>query len=175
MFRTLRLLAFACTFLALVALGGHALARWCGRAGSWQLARQLLTEVRRGEALDARDDASRRYNAAKQAVTDEVIAGRLSLTEAAERFAECGDLLDGQDGVLARYKGPAGEQELCGNVIVWVEATLPRGSSELADVLAPLEAEYRQRFGAEPPRLGWGAPDSEAPADEVPEGGRDRL
>ena len=157
MFRTLRLLLFGTAFLALAAVGAHAVSLWCGRAGAWELARALLTEARRGEALDARDAVCRRYNEAKQAVTDEVIAGRLSLTEAAERFAQLGELFDADDGTLAAYKAPVGEQELCGNVIVWVAASRADPTSRQASVRARLEAEYRERFGAEPPRVGWGA------------------
>jgi hypothetical protein len=121
-----------------------------GRADAWRLARDLLAEARRSEALAAREEASRRYNEAKQAVTGEVIAGRLSLAEAAERFALLNGLLDGDGAALAPYQGPVGEQALCANVIVWVSATLPRGSSRLASVQARLEAEYRERFGAAP-------------------------
>jgi hypothetical protein len=139
------------TSLALFAVVAHALALRCGRADAWRLARELLAEARRGEALAAREAASRRYIAAKRAVADEVIAGRLSLAEAAERFARLNGLLDGDGAGLAPYKCPVGEQALCANVIVWVSATLPRGSSQRASVQARLEAEYRERFGAAPP------------------------
>jgi hypothetical protein len=174
MSRTTRFLLFGPALLALVAAAAHAVALWCGQADAWRLARDLLAEARRGEALDARDAASRRYNEAKQAVTDEVIAGRLSLTEAAERFARLGESLDGDEGVIPRYKGPVGEQALCGNVIVWVSASRPDGSGRQARVRARLEAEYRERFGAEPPRTVWSAPGPAALWAEVGARGRGR-
>jgi hypothetical protein len=155
MVRTLRLLAFGTAFLALTGVGAHALSLWAGRAGAWELARALLTEARRGEALDARDATCRRYNEAKQAVTNEVIAGRLSLTEAAERFGQLADLFAGYEGTVAAYKAPVGEQDLCGNVIIWVAASRADAAGRQARVRARLEAEYRERFGAEPPRPGW--------------------
>jgi hypothetical protein len=148
MFRTLRLSFFAVAIAGLLALGGGALAHGIGQVDTWGLARFLLREVRRSEALDAREEASRRYSQAKHAVTDEVIAGRLSLAEAAERFAQLGELLDGNDTDIGKYIQPDGEQALCRNVILWVSVTLGRGSGEQKAVLARLEAEYRQRFGA---------------------------
>jgi hypothetical protein len=87
-----------------------------------------------------------------------VIAGRLSLTEAAERFGQLGDLLDGQQGLIAPYKGLEGEEALCGNVIVWVASVRTDDPARQARVRACLEAEYRERFGDEPPEPGWGAP-----------------
>ena len=151
MFRTLRLLFFAFTFIALVALGGRALALWSGHSDAWVLARQLLAEVRRSQALGAREEASRRYNRAKQAVTDELIAGRLSLAEAAERFAQLSELMEGPNPGIGSYKEPAGEQAVWRNVITWVSARVARGSSQQEAVLARLEAEYRARFGAAGP------------------------
>lgn len=176
MFRTLRVLFFGCAFLGLIGLGGHALARWFGRADAWRLASELLRETRRCEALDARDAVCRRYNEAKQAVTDEVIAGRLSLTEAAERFAQLGELFDADAGPLAAYKAPAGEQALCGNVIIWVAASRADPAGRQAEARARLEVEYRQRFGAEPPRLGWDEPGAGPLSTEraVPHRGRHR-
>jgi hypothetical protein len=165
MVRTSRVLFFGSAFLALVALGAHALAVWTGQADAWRLARDLLTEARRGEALDSREEGARRYSKAKHAITDEVIAGKLSLTEAAERFAQLGDLVEVEKDFLGAYKGPEGEQELCGNVIVWVTAS--PSSPQQAKVRARLEAEYRARFGAEPPRPGYADPGPSALSTEV--------
>jgi hypothetical protein len=151
MHRTLRLLFFFIAFLGLVALGGRALARWSGQGETWELARWLLAEARRRDALDVREEATRRYNQSKQAVTDEVIAGRLSLTEAAERFAQFGELMDGAGPSIGRYVGADDEQALCRNVIVWASCALPRGSSQQTAVLDRLKAEYRERFGAAAP------------------------
>jgi hypothetical protein len=154
MLRTLRPSLFLFAFVGLLALAGRALALWHDQAGAWEAARALLREVRRAEALDARDEATRRCNQGKQAVTEQVVAGRLSLAEAAERFAELGQLLDGHGGVVGAYKAPVGAQAVCRNVITWVSAALPAGSSRRAAVLARLEAEYRALFGPESPTPG---------------------
>jgi hypothetical protein len=156
MVRTLRLLFFGLACAGLVGLGTRALALGRGEEGAWEAARMLLAEVRRSEALDARDEASRRCNQGKAAVTAEVIAGRLSLAEAAERFARHGALLEGNAAGVGAYRGPAGEQAVCRNVITWASAALPTGSSQRAAVLARLEAEYQALFTPDGP--GPGAP-----------------
>jgi hypothetical protein len=159
MFRTLRLSFVALTTLGLLAAGGTAMALGFAQADTWGLAQYLLKEARRSEALDLREEASRRYSQAKHAVTDEVIAGRLSLAEAAERFAQIGDLLDSNEADIGKYIQPVGEEALCRNVILWVSVNLPRASSKREAVLARLKAEYRQRFGASP---------SATPTDSAP-------
>jgi hypothetical protein len=143
-------LFFAFAFVGLVALASRALALGSRRGGAWEAARALLVEVRRSEALDARDAAIRRCNQGKQAVTAEVVAGRLSLATAAERFALLGELPAGGAG-LGAYKGPVGGPAICRNVIIWAAAALPEGSSQRAVVLARLWSEYRALFGPEGP------------------------
>jgi hypothetical protein len=150
MSRTLRMLFFSFAFVGLVALAGRALALGNSQGGAWEAARALLVEVRRSEALDARDAAIHRCNQGKQAVTEEVVAGRLSLAAAAERFALLGDLSEGGAG-LGAYKQPVGGPAVCRNVITWAAAALPEGSSQRAVVLARLWAEYRALFGPDSP------------------------
>jgi hypothetical protein len=147
--RTPRLWFFAFASAGLVALGAHALEWWGGRADAWEAARELLRELRRSEALDVREDTARRYNDGKRAVTAEVIAGRLSLAEAAERFGQLGDLFEGNAMLIGAYRAPAGEQELARNVLTWVAAAPADSSSRRAALLARLLAEYRERFGAD--------------------------
>jgi hypothetical protein len=147
--RSPRLWFFAFASVGLVALGAHALAWWGGRANAWGAARELLWELRRSEALGVREDKSRRYNEGKKAITAEVVAGRLSLAEAAERFGQLADLFEGDPALLGAYRAPDGERELARNVITWAVAAPPDNSSRRAAVLAHLLAEYRERFGAD--------------------------
>jgi hypothetical protein len=138
--------------LAPLAIG---LACWyaCPGGADWSLARELLREQRRGEALDRREQAVGRCLEAKERVAAEVIAGGLPLAEAARRFGEIGEAA-GDSGVGGARR-VCGERGLCLNVLRWV-AQGPAGS-EWAAALARLEEEYRERFGAPPPqgRLLW--------------------
>jgi hypothetical protein len=118
------------------------------------VAHDLLAELRRRDALEDRSEATFRCNEGKRAVTEEVIAGRLSLAEAAERFAQVGEGLDYGGAGLGHYKAPVTERDVCRNVITWAAAALPAGSSRRAAVLARLEAEYRALFAPDQPPPG---------------------
>jgi hypothetical protein len=73
--------------------------------------------------------------AGKEEVIRELIAGRLTLAEAADRF---GRLEARRDGVPVTAKG---RSELCEDVIQWARAQLPGGPREQAEVAARLERE----------------------------------
>jgi hypothetical protein len=138
-------------FTALAAVAVACLACWCARpAPDWSLARELLRECRRAEALERREEQIRRLNEAKGAVTAEVLAGRMTLAEAACRFGEAEEAL-GDDAFLCTYQRVTGEQGLSRNVLIWVGATVDRGPGRVA-TLARLKGEHRQRFGESPPR-----------------------
>src|SRR5207248_643572 len=79
--------------LAPVAIG---LACWyaCPGGPDWSLARELLREQRRGEALDRCDRTVSQRLEAKARVTAEVIGGGLTLDEAARRFGEVGEAVE---------------------------------------------------------------------------------
>jgi hypothetical protein len=128
-----------------------ALAGWCFASGGpdWSLARQLLREARQGEALERCDRTTRRCLLAKARVTEDVVAGGLTLDEAARRFGEITEALEENEGCPPEVPAPGGEQGLCLNVLRWV-GQLP-ASSQQAAARARLEEEYRQRFGALPP------------------------
>jgi hypothetical protein len=134
----------ACLLLA----AGACLSRWTHE----DLA-ALAFQGQMEEALGQRLAACRAVLAAKTEVLNELIAGRLTLRQAAERFHELYALVeDGNDEVVGRYRVVQGEEALCRNVLTWAESVLyQRGDkSTKAKVLARLKEEYRERFGHDP-------------------------
>jgi len=113
--------------------------------------RILLQESQREAALVRRTEAAWRCTQGKQRIAAEVIAGRVSLREAADRFRELNTLLDdGNDDLLGTYQRPAGEEGLCRNVIVWVRGEVRRDPARAPQVLSRLEKEFRDLFGRSP-------------------------
>jgi hypothetical protein len=109
----------------------------------------LLREGYRDEALEQRLVVVRQVSAGKREVTAEVLAGRLTLREAAERFRQLNALLD--NGTAPR----AGtEEERCLYVIYWAQGELPEQPGGAA-VLARLEEQYRREFGHAPGPLSY--------------------
>jgi hypothetical protein len=102
--------------------------------------------------LDQRLSESREVIWAKNAVVNELIAGRLTLCQATERFRELHALVeDGNDEVVGPFQVVRGEEALCRNVLIWVRAELYHRSRQEGDeVFARLRAEYRERFGYDP-------------------------
>ncbi len=124
-----------------------ALARWS--AGDL---RTIVSQGRLDGALEQRLAACQRLTAGKSRAAAEVIAGRMTLRQAVERFVELNALVDdGNDDVVGPYQRVSGEEELWRNVLVWVQAELyTQRHPDAAAVLAPLRAEYRERFGRDP-------------------------
>ena len=136
---------------ALVAATAACLAYWCARpAPDWALARTLLRECRRAEALGRRVGLTVRLNEAKAAVTAEALAGRLTLGEAALRFGQAEEVMGGDGDFVCPYRGVTGERGLALNVLTWAEANADQAPGGTA-ALARLEEEYRQRFGTPRP------------------------
>src|SRR5690242_11265014 len=101
---------------AVVVLGvglAHALGWWSGaEANLLQHARRLLFETRRTDALLQRREAVAEGLALKRTVVAEVLAGRLTLREAARRFADVNDQIDCDDSELvANYLKPTTQEE----------------------------------------------------------------
>jgi len=103
--------------------------------------------------LVQRRDTARRVRVAKQAVADEVVAGRLTLRAAVEQFrqlhAEPGD----GDSDPFLYQGVSGEAALCLNVLAW--AGYPHRNDSGRDrsrdpALDRLRHEYQDLFGRDP-------------------------
>jgi hypothetical protein len=92
---------------ALAAALGSCLAlnRW-GPGGNGGLL-VIVAEVKRGEELDPHIDAGRRRDEAKRALAAEVVAGRLTLREAADHFRRLNEAALGSPPDLPR---PCGDE-----------------------------------------------------------------
>jgi hypothetical protein len=125
-----------------------------GGTGMATQGRLLVREVQREEALDQRTEAAGRCMRGKLRIVAEVLAGRMSLRDAADGFGELNTLLDdGNDDVLGAYPRAASEEELCRNVIAWVRAEVRRNPAAPAGVLGRLERECEELFGRTSPPL----------------------
>jgi hypothetical protein len=108
-----------------------------GEGGS--LARSLLIEVRRSEALRLRKVEIAESMSLKSAITEELIAGRLTLREAEERFRDADTIVESdREGLLPHYRLASSDRELCRQVMAWTE-------NKLKEKLNPREARRVQR------------------------------
>jgi hypothetical protein len=126
-------------------------------AGSWlgngsngiQLGRWIVFESRRSEALQHRSEAVARGAEVKKAIIADLLAGRLTLREAAAQFDEANQLVENEPGsMVASYRTPTSEEGLCRQVLAWVRnevANLPPEKAER--FLSPLEKEFKALFG----------------------------
>jgi hypothetical protein len=120
-------------------LGGPALLPGDGPAPG----QALSQEQNLAEALEKRDAAVRRRLAGKAEVTAEVVAGRVSLAEAIDRFRRLQD--DGQDEAPGTPSRRAGDDdEIAQNVLRWASWWLCRDPSRQAEVMARLEKELAE-------------------------------
>jgi hypothetical protein len=110
-------------------------------------------EGQRVGALDQRIAAGRDLLSAKNEVLNELLAGRLTLRQAAARFGELDTLMqDGNDELVGPFRVVQGEEALCRCVLGWAETALYWRGDEAnkAKVMARLKEEYRRRFGHDP-------------------------
>jgi hypothetical protein len=134
----------ACLLLA----AGACLSRWT----SEDLA-ALVSQGQMKEALVQRLAACCSVQSAKAEAVNDLIAGRLTLRQATERFRELNALMDdGNDELVGPYQVVRDEEPLCRSVLAWAEVQLyQRGDKATeAKVLTRLKEEYRKRFGRDP-------------------------
>jgi len=110
---------------------------------------QLLFELRRSEALRSRSEMVTPNLEVMNAIVAEIVAGRLTLREAAARFQEANYLVENNDrDLLPGYQIPATEQGVYQQVLAWVRPEVSSLPAEQAKrILTPLEKEYEARFG----------------------------
>jgi hypothetical protein len=120
--------------------------------GSSNPARWLLHEVRRCEALQQRHMEMAQSEDVKKTISEEFIAGRLTLGEAVERFRAAAAMIEAdQDGLIAPYRVPETRQGLHQQVRVWVENALSENHTpkEAESVRRRLEKEWEGQFRPE--------------------------
>jgi hypothetical protein len=133
---------------ALVATAVYlALARWA--AGDLAT---LAREVSREDELARQLTATWQVSEGKRRAVAELIAGRVTLREAAGRFRELDAWLDGESVTGGPSRTASGEEALWRMVYSWAVTGLQDGPGSSA-VLARLAAEYRQQFGYDPQPL----------------------
>jgi hypothetical protein len=113
--------------------------------------RRLDEDRRRGEELDRRLEVSLRRVHGKEAVVAALLAGRLTLPQAAALFRDLDETLP-DPSVPRRLAagGPADGERLCRQVLTWAGGRAPEGRTapgQAADVVARLEAEFQQLRG----------------------------
>jgi hypothetical protein len=104
----------------------------------------LERESRRGRDLDHAIDALNKSAAMKDGVTAEVIAGRLTVRQAAQRFRDSLQGIRPLDGLLLQYSLPGSteEERMCRWVVASVKAALEDlSSSSAASLVAEMESE----------------------------------
>ncbi|HEY7428703.1 MAG TPA: hypothetical protein VH682_31020 [Gemmataceae bacterium] len=110
---------------------------------------QLLFESRRSEALRRRSEMVNHNIEVKRTIVAEIVAGRLTLHEAAVRFQEANHLVENNDAdLLPDYQKPATEEGVYQQVLLWMRAEVSDLPAEQGKrILTPLEKEYESKFG----------------------------
>ena len=109
----------------------------------------LLLELRRSEAMRIRNEMVTHHFEVKRTIVAEIVAGRLTLHEAAVRFQEANHLVENNDrDLLPDFQIPATEEGVSQQVLVWTRVAVSSLPEEQAKrILTPLEKEYEARFG----------------------------
>lgn len=113
------------------------------------LARHLLQEARRHQALQLRNQEMIESRDRKTAVIEEYIAGNLTLAEGIERFHAAVRLIENdRQGLVAPYLAPETRAELCAQFRVWVKMVLRANYKphEAELVTCRLEEELNEQF-----------------------------
>jgi hypothetical protein len=150
--RPLRVTAWVLVLGLTIALTGFVVVPWLGGPALFAVdgqapGHEMWQEQRRGEALDKRHAAVGRCLAGKAEVTEEVVAGRLSLAEAIDRFRQLEALRDeGPDeapGTPSRLAAD-GDEKIAQNVLSWASWRLYKEPSRRAEVMTRLEKELAE-------------------------------
>ena len=119
------------------------------RADGRNLARWLLFEIRRSEALEQRAAEISRALAIKKRIIGDLIAKRLTLREAAEEFRRADELIENNSGgLVATYRTARTENELYRQVLAWARTELSNDPQHSEEVMQRLEKERRNTVGS---------------------------
>jgi hypothetical protein len=131
---------------AVVSVGVSHLIASRGEADGRNLARRLLFEMRRSEALAQRSAQILRSLEIKKVVIDDLIADRLTLREAIEAFRQANALIENNsDGLVATYHTALTENELFQQVLAWTRARLGEDPWRAKEILQRLEEERTEQ------------------------------
>ncbi|MBA4188190.1 MAG: hypothetical protein C0467_09260 [Planctomycetaceae bacterium] len=111
---------------------------------------EIESELAFGQHLDVVDLELRRQIQIKDALLDELIAGRTTLAAVTDRFLVLNQSQPASLAVIRKeYPGATDEEKTARNVIGFAEAELSKyPPTQKAEVLARLEAQFRQSYPA---------------------------
>lgn len=124
--------------------------------GSWfgaeesvlRLGRSLLWETRRAEALRERAKAVSESTQIKREILDRLLARRLHMSEAIERFQRANEIIENDHLYsLPTFRTPTDREGVGRQVLAWVNgevASWPEDRDK--SIVEALEAEYRELF-----------------------------
>ncbi len=138
-----------CAVVLFVGLA-HTLGWWSGeQKGLFQQVSRLLFEARRTEALTQRGEAVEEALVFKRATVAELCAGRLTLREAARRFADANNSIErDHPDMVPDYLKPATHEGVYLQVLSWARnETGDMYPDEAKKILEPLEKEFEELFG----------------------------
>jgi hypothetical protein len=142
-----RLALGAVTAVGLVAVFAHLAGAWgtVPAAAPEEAVRRLSEELRRREDLERRGQAVKTCNECKGRVADLVVAGEMTLLEAAHEFGRLHEASGSSlAGLRVQYPGAGDDEVLCRHVITRVHSQLSRRPAERAAVRARLEEELQR-------------------------------
>jgi hypothetical protein len=112
-----------------------------------ELMTQLQHHQERGATIDSRLRETLARLRAKEAIARQLIEGRLTLLEGAQRLGELpGALSDWAEMLPAQERGSSPRETYCRHLIGMVQASLSSQPNRARAVLARLEAELREHL-----------------------------
>jgi hypothetical protein len=143
-----RLLLIVFVFAALYAGMSRAIAASADEEGR-SLARWFILEARRSEALRQRAAEMAQALEIKKAIAEDVVAGRLTLRDAAKQFRAAGAIVQAdREGLVAAYYLPDTYEGVCRQVVAWAQTVIRERhpASEAEPILHRLEKEMDKEF-----------------------------
>jgi hypothetical protein len=114
-----------------------------------RIARLLLREVQRREALEQRAQEIAESEQIRQAAIRDFIAGRMTLAQTMEQYREAqGVIEEDHQGLVPRYRKAETKEALCRQICAWIQTTLSaQSTSQEADAVhRRLEKELKELF-----------------------------